>query len=183
MQTTPMGALKLGDKIALTIGLFCMECFNYEGIIRDYLQNKRGIDLSKIRKFAIKKGKFIVKLADQSDVEAPLEEVKPYAKPACHYCGDFTAELADISVGSVGSAEGCSTTIVRTEVGRKLFEATASAEFIDYQPLEQVKKGWERVTKTTVLKREHTGGKQFLTAQDLKAALSQDQTKPSPEQP
>lgn len=183
MQTTPMGALKLGDKIALTIGLFCMECFNYEGIIRDYLQNKKGIDLSKIRKFAIKKGKFIVKLADQNDIEAPLEEVKPYAKPACHYCGDFTAELADISVGSVGSAEGWSTTIVRTEVGRKLFEAAASAEFIEYQPLEQVKKGWERVTKTTVLKREHTGGKQFLTAQDLKAALSQNQTKPSPEQP
>jgi len=180
MQSTPMGSSKLGDRIALTIGLFCMECFDYEGLIREYLQNKKGVDLSKIRKFAIKKGKFIVKLEGENVVEVPLEEVKPYARAACHKCGDFTAELADLSMGSVGSAEGWSTTIARTDIGKKLLEDAASDGVIECQPLERVKKGLERVTKMTTLKREQTGGKQFITTQDLKATSSQS---PSPAQP
>jgi coenzyme F420 hydrogenase subunit beta len=38
----------------------------------------------------------------------------------CHYCGDFTARFADISVGSVGSKKGYSTVIVRSKAGEKL---------------------------------------------------------------
>ncbi len=40
----------------------------------------------------------------------------------CVYCDDFTAKLADISVGSVGSEDGYSTVIVRSEKGKKLLE-------------------------------------------------------------
>ncbi|MFX1466737.1 MAG: Coenzyme F420 hydrogenase/dehydrogenase, beta subunit C-terminal domain, partial [Promethearchaeota archaeon] len=43
-------------------------------------------------------------------------------REACHYCVDLTSELADISVGSIGSASGWSTTIVRTNIGEKIFE-------------------------------------------------------------
>ncbi|MEM3737252.1 MAG: Coenzyme F420 hydrogenase/dehydrogenase, beta subunit C-terminal domain [Candidatus Bathyarchaeia archaeon] len=176
MQTTPMGVLKLGERVVLSVGLFCMECFSYEGLIREYLQGKKGLDLSKIRKFAIKKGKFVVKLEGKDVIEVPLEEVKPYVKPSCLQCGDFAAELADVSVGSVGSAEGWSTTILRTEAGKRLFEAAASDGYIEYQTIDQVKKGLERLTKIVALKREHSGGKQFVTVQDLKVMLGQGQT-------
>ena len=40
----------------------------------------------------------------------------------CVYCDDFTAKLADISVGSVGSDDGYSTVIVRSKKGKKLLE-------------------------------------------------------------
>ncbi|MFX1465094.1 MAG: Coenzyme F420 hydrogenase/dehydrogenase, beta subunit C-terminal domain, partial [Promethearchaeota archaeon] len=43
-------------------------------------------------------------------------------REACHYCVDLTSELADISVGSIGSASGWSTTIVRTNTGDRIFE-------------------------------------------------------------
>ena len=35
-------------------------------------------------------------------------------------CTDFTAKYSDISVGSVGSADGYSTVIVRSDVGKDL---------------------------------------------------------------
>ena len=40
----------------------------------------------------------------------------------CNFCDDFTNKFADISVGSVGTPDGYSTVIVRSEVGAKLLE-------------------------------------------------------------
>jgi coenzyme F420-reducing hydrogenase beta subunit len=40
----------------------------------------------------------------------------------CLICPDFTAQYADISVGSVGSDDGYSTVIVRSDVGKTLWE-------------------------------------------------------------
>ncbi len=42
----------------------------------------------------------------------------------CNFCDDFSNKYADISVGSVGSPNGYSTVIVRSEVGEKLLENT-----------------------------------------------------------
>jgi coenzyme F420 hydrogenase subunit beta len=52
----------------------------------------------------------------------PIAEVAEFAREACHYCVDLTSELADISVGSIGAASGWSTTVVRTNIGAKIFE-------------------------------------------------------------
>ena len=40
----------------------------------------------------------------------------------CSVCKDFSAELADISVGSVGSAAGYSTVLVRSGIGEELIK-------------------------------------------------------------
>lgn len=152
MQKTPKGALKYGLRTALTIGLFCMESFYYDQLIKKYLPQKT--DISKISKFNIKKGKFLVDANGQRVLEVPLAEVKPYARENCHQCGDFTAELADISVGGVGSPEGWSTVIVRTEVGKKIFDATVEAGFIEYKPIEEVKPGTVSIEKLAKTKRE-----------------------------
>jgi len=42
-------------------------------------------------------------------------------RTGCHFCTDFTSELADISVGMVGSPDGYSTVIVRSQKGEGLF--------------------------------------------------------------
>ena len=36
-------------------------------------------------------------------VEMKLHKAQEYARPECHHCGDFSAELADISCGGVGA--------------------------------------------------------------------------------
>ena len=40
---------------------------------------------------------------------------------ACRYCGDYSAEFADISFGGIGAQEGWTTAIVRTPLGRAAF--------------------------------------------------------------
>ncbi|RLI05872.1 coenzyme F420 hydrogenase subunit beta [Candidatus Bathyarchaeota archaeon] len=152
MQTNPRGALKLGSKVALTIGLFCMESFYYEGLFKEYLQKK--IDLTKNLRFAIKKGKFMVDSDGQKVVDVPLDEVKSYVRGSCHNCVDFTAELADISVGGVGSPDGWSTVIIRTEKAKSIFEDAVEAGFIEYKPIEQVKPGLTLVKKLSKMKKE-----------------------------
>ena len=51
----------------------------------------------------------------------PVTEVKSCVPRHCLVCQDFAAELADIAVGSGGSAEGWSTVIIRTEEGEEVF--------------------------------------------------------------
>ena len=46
---------------------------------------------------------------------------------------DFTSELSDISVGSVGSEEGWSTIIVRTDKGLELLKNAEKDEYYTNQ--------------------------------------------------
>lgn len=58
------------------------------------------------------------------------------AEKACNYCGDFTAQFADISIGSVGSKKGYSTVIVRSKVGDKLLRnLDAAMELVDKEEI------------------------------------------------
>jgi coenzyme F420 hydrogenase subunit beta len=61
--------------------------------------------------------------------------------PPCWYCIDYVAELADISVGAVGSEDGWSTVIVRSEIGQKLFDSAVKSKAIQAVPIESVKPG------------------------------------------
>jgi coenzyme F420-reducing hydrogenase beta subunit len=64
----------------------------------------------------------------------------------CCDCPDFTAKYSDISVGSVGSDDGYSTVIVRSDIGEKLFESLDLAKG-------EVNK--EEVTKLAIRKKKH----------------------------
>ncbi|MGP3667423.1 MAG: Coenzyme F420 hydrogenase/dehydrogenase, beta subunit C-terminal domain [Candidatus Bathyarchaeota archaeon] len=153
MQTTEKGALKYGSKVILAIGLFCMESFYYDKLIGKYLKDK--VDLSKISKFSIKGGKFMVITVDGKEaINVPLKEIRPYSRESCNNCTDFTAELADISVGSIGSADGWSTVVVRSEIGRKIFEECTAAGLIRSEALEKVAPGFESIIKISKKKKK-----------------------------
>ncbi len=54
---------------------------------------------------------------------------------SCRACGDLTAVYSDISVGSIGSEEGWSTILVRTEAGKRLLELAADKGMIELKSL------------------------------------------------
>jgi coenzyme F420 hydrogenase subunit beta len=116
--------LSPSDKIKLTIGLFCMEQFTPELI--DHL----GVDKREIKKLNIKKEGLIVTLKDGRQMTMPHKELKKFVKGSCAVCTDFTSKYADISVGSVGSSEGWSTVIVRTDLGREVYMRALSDGYI-----------------------------------------------------
>ncbi|MGQ9506845.1 MAG: Coenzyme F420 hydrogenase/dehydrogenase, beta subunit C-terminal domain [Candidatus Bathycorpusculaceae bacterium] len=113
-----MGLKKYVAPIKFLIGLACSECFTYEGLMENHIHKKLGINPNDVKKINIK-GKMRVTLESET-ISIPLAETKQYARQSCHFCPDFSSELADISMGGLG-LEGWTLTIMRTEKGEELF--------------------------------------------------------------
>jgi len=124
------------------IGLFCYECFEYEKL-KEETARLLDVDLDRAEKTQIHKGKYIVRV-DGKDHSVKVKELNNAVEPRCFYCPDFTAEYSDISVGSVGSDEGYSTVIVRSDIGKKLFDSL---------DLAKGKVNKEEITKLAILKK------------------------------
>jgi coenzyme F420-reducing hydrogenase beta subunit len=112
---------KFPDAEIVLIGLFCFESFDYESLKRR-MGELFSIDLDKAEKMQIARGKFIVTVGGK-EYSCPVRELKNQVRAGCQFCGDLVNLLADISIGSIGSEEGYSTVIVRSERGEKLLEA------------------------------------------------------------
>jgi coenzyme F420 hydrogenase subunit beta len=68
-------------------------------------------------------------------------------------CTDFSAELADISVGGLGLS-GWSFAILRTEKGEKLFDDAVRKGFLKTRPVEDEKRASDLLLKLSKRKRE-----------------------------
>lgn len=126
-----------------TIGLFCFENFYHDKLAKK-TKELLGIDLASASKIQITKGKYLV-TANGKTYKTKVAELDEAVRENCRYCDDFVARLADISVGSVGSEDGYSTIIVRTERGEKL------VDLIDFSSGDVDK---EEISKTAKLKHE-----------------------------
>jgi len=124
------------------VGLFCFEAFDYEKL-KDVTQKLMGIDLDSVDKTQIHKGKFIATVKGK-EYSVAVKDMSAAQESGCHFCDDFTGKYADVSVGSVGSPDGYSTVIVRSEVGAKLLENL---------PLTKGEINKDEVTKLAVLKK------------------------------
>jgi len=112
-----------GTEITI-LGLFCFESFDYEAL-RDHTMRMFGIDLEDADRIQIARGKYVIS-AGGEDHSCKVRELEDDVSTGCGFCSDFVSRLADISVGSVGSPEGYSTLVVRSDAGRRLME---TAEF------------------------------------------------------
>jgi len=102
-----------------TIGLFCFENFYYE-VLKPLVSELLGVDLGLADKVEVKKGKFVVDVEGESKA-CEVGEMEKAVRTSCLFCTDFTARLADISVGSVASPDGFSTVIIRSKKGEEMF--------------------------------------------------------------
>ena len=118
------------EKIALLVGLFCMENFEHELLFPHLVEGKFGFKAEEVDKFEVQKGMFRVLSGDKVK-EVPLEETDEYVWKGCGPCFDFAAELADVSVGSVGSKAGWSTVLTRTDLGAKVYDSALAAGSIE----------------------------------------------------
>jgi len=152
------GLKRLTAPVKFLIGLMCSECFTYEGLMENYIRGKLGINLADIRKMNIK-GKMLVTL-DSGVTAIPLADTKPFTRTSCSACGDFSSELADISVGGLG-LDGWTFTIIRTEKGEELFASAEKAGFITTKPIEEGAFALSLLTKLTRKKRDALAQKQM----------------------
>ncbi|MBP2173174.1 coenzyme F420 hydrogenase subunit beta [Methanococcus voltae] len=149
----PMGFRHTDSKIALVMGIFCMENFSYEGM-KAIVEEYAGIRMDDVLKTDIGKGKFWVysKYGDVKSVK--LKDTHMYEQKSCHICTDYTAELADISTGSVGSPDGWSTIFIRTEKGEAYINKMVEAGVLETKNIDDVKPGLDLVQKLSLQKKE-----------------------------
>lgn len=111
------------EAITLTIALLCTKSFNYEKLMLEEVRDKRGVDLDEVGRVDVMRGKLIVQDRDGETIfEEPIRDFHGAALKGCDECADFMGHAADISVGSVGSADGYSSVLIRTEEGLDAFE-------------------------------------------------------------
>jgi coenzyme F420-reducing hydrogenase beta subunit len=114
---------KFPDVEIFLIGLFCFESFDYESL-KSRIRELFCIDLDNAEKMQIARGKFIVTI-DGKQYSCPVRDLKNQVRAGCEFCDDLVSRLADISIGSIGSEDGYSTLIVRSERGERLLEAVS----------------------------------------------------------
>jgi coenzyme F420-reducing hydrogenase beta subunit len=102
------------------VGLFCFEAFDYDKL-KEAAQKLMCVDIDSAEKTQITKGKFTATI-NGTDHTISVRELSAAQEEGCNFCDDFTNKFADISVGSVGTPDGFSTVIVRSENGAKLLE-------------------------------------------------------------
>lgn len=154
MQTNERATYRLTDAIKLSVGLFCMEAFPYERFFRRVVEEELGIKLAEIEKFDIKRGRFIIYRRRKPRRELAVDALRQFVDVPCKLCADFAAELADISVGAVGSPLNYSTVLLRTPIGFEAFELARRARALEVRPMEEVRPGIEAVRRTAEMKKQ-----------------------------
>jgi coenzyme F420 hydrogenase subunit beta len=110
------------EAITLTIALLCTKSFNYEKLMLEEVRDRRGVNLDEVGRVDVIRGKLIVQdRGGETIFEEPIRDFHGAALKGCDECADFMGHAADISVGSVGSADGYSSVLIRSEEGLEAF--------------------------------------------------------------
>jgi len=141
---------KISENLGITFGLFCFGTFSQSSLLQ-YISEKYQINLSEIKQMRLSTN-FIVETKDRI-IKIPMEEVDQHIQSSCRTCMDYTAELADISVGGALPMDGWSTVIIRTKKGEDFFYDAVENGVINTWVIEHEPKVYERVVRAAMQKR------------------------------
>jgi len=115
----------------------CTKSFDYEALIVKELQRTRGVDLDRVKKIDVNRGRLLVEYTDGAiAVDEPIRDFHGAALKGCDECADFLGRAADLTVGSVGSLDGWTSVLVRTERGRAALDK--ARPMLDLRELDDV---------------------------------------------
>ncbi len=141
MEAHPEGLFNI-DRAAsvFKISLFCMESFSYRDLVA--FLKKAGIDIESVNHFAITGGELKVTL-ENDERSWPVAELNTASASSCAFCQDFTGKHSDLSCGNIGSDEGWTTVLVRTDraediIKRALKKGVVRGETLDAESLQAV---------------------------------------------
>jgi len=148
---------KYANRLQFTVGLMCTESFTYDGFFEKHLKKDLGINLRNIRKMNIK-GKILVTLESGEVRRVSLSTAKQYTRAGCHFCSDFSAELADISAGGLG-LNGWTFTILRTQKGEEIFDNAVNAGLLRTRSVDEEPFALSLLTKLSKKKQLNSAAK------------------------
>ncbi len=109
------------EQVTLIIGLFCTWALAHQPFF-DFLH--RRLNHAAIRKLDITPPpqRLLQVFTDAGQTDIPLDEIRSFIRPGCAVCLDMTAELADVSVGTLEGRAGWNTVVIRTRAGEELLK-------------------------------------------------------------
>ncbi|MEE2984461.1 MAG: Coenzyme F420 hydrogenase/dehydrogenase, beta subunit C-terminal domain [Pseudomonadota bacterium] len=128
------------DRVAFNIGLFCTEVFRPE-LMTERIEKQMGIPLGEVRQFNVKH-EVLIYLKSGGLETIPLKEaMAEYQRPECKHCADFSAELADIACGGVGT-ERATIVVIRTRKGEEIWRDFQAVGEVEVEPIRENKRAW-----------------------------------------
>ncbi len=155
------------DRVAFNVGLFCTEVFRPE-LMTERIERDMGIPLTEVRQFNVK-GEVLIYKKDGEVATIPLADaMAQYQRPECQHCGDFSAELADIACGGVGT-DRATIVVIRSERGEKIWREFEASGQVEVEPIEANKRAWNILLRLARRQRERIppGPPRSGTAADL----------------
>lgn len=141
-----------GARVDFSIGLFCTEVFRPE-LMTERIAGEMGIALDQIERFNVK-GEVLIHQRNGAVVTIPLETaMHEYQRPECAHCGDFAAELADISCGGVGT-DFATIVVLRSQRGIDIWQAYEASGRVEVWPIQEHKKAWNILQRLARRQRE-----------------------------
>jgi coenzyme F420 hydrogenase subunit beta len=137
----------LARSVVFTIGLFCAENRFTRGAAH-IIERRLGVPLDQVAKISYREGAypgaFTVWDKQGKTYAIPYPDqltfIWMHTRPRCRLCWDYSAELADISLGEtqhLDKKRAHNAALVRTALGREIFETAAAKGYIVTQPVEE----------------------------------------------
>jgi coenzyme F420 hydrogenase subunit beta len=121
------------DRVDLVIGLFCTWALDYKPFMA-FLYKRIGSRSIKKLNITPPPERILEIMTGGELYRIPVDDIRPFIRPSCRVCLDMTAELSDISIGTVEGKEGWNTVIVRTVIGENLLRRAKKAGVIETRP-------------------------------------------------
>lgn len=132
--------------VKFMIGLFCFENFLMHSDGKKFLAEKIGADIDQIERINLKDD-LKVRLKNGRVVNIDLDDLGPIVRPECLACTDFSNQVADISVGGIGSIDGYTTVVVRNDAAQKLINQAIHQNYIEETDAEGIIKKIEKMAE------------------------------------
>jgi coenzyme F420 hydrogenase subunit beta len=134
MRTSKLEKKTPIDRVNLVIGLFCTWALDYKPFMT-FLYKRIGSRSIKKLNITPPPERILEVSVGNKLYRISVDDIRPFIRQSCRVCFDMTAELSDISIGTVEGKEGWNTVIVRTAPGENLFRQAKKAGVIETRPL------------------------------------------------
>jgi len=134
MKTSTLEKRTPIDRVDLVMGLFCTWALDYKPLMAFLNERVDGRPIKKLN-ITPPPERILEVTSGGTLYRIPVDDIRSFIRPSCRVCLDMTAELSDISVGTVEGKEGWNTVIVRTAKGENLLKRAKKAGVIETRPL------------------------------------------------